>query len=105
MLYYAPLLITAANSMTLNHILSTLQDIPLFYIYDASFVFAKPTIEFLFFSSLFALFTILSSYSLQSALCGFAKYSLYFHYPLYLFTFFVISPSLQLRRINDFQFF
>lgn len=37
MLYYAPLLITAANSMTLNHILSTLQDIPLFYIYDASF--------------------------------------------------------------------
>lgn len=34
MLYYAPLLITAANSMTLNHILSTLQDIPLFYIYE-----------------------------------------------------------------------
>ena len=49
MLYYAPLLITAANSMTLNHILSTLQDIPLFYIYDASFVFARPTIELLFF--------------------------------------------------------
>ncbi len=61
MLYYAPLLITAANSMTLNHILSTLQDMPLFYIYDASFVFARPTIELLFFRpcSHFLLFFLL----------------------------------------------
>ena len=93
MLYYAPLLITAANSMTLNHILSTLQDIPLFYIYDASFVFARPTIELLFFfvpvrtfHHSFFLFSSIRVMRVRKIL----SLPLYI---LYHFTFFTITPN------------